>query len=163
MQLTNIVRDVAEDADKGRVYLPVTRLRARGIEPQQVLGRTADRADLAGIVLDLVSMAEAYYRSANRGMHFIPWRPRTAIFVASRVYREIGLSVARKWGRGRDARAARRPGLPKGARDGGCPFESRLARCPEPNAPFACGGAPSRSRRAPGQRCSEDAGARSLT
>ena len=45
MQLTNIARDVAEDARRGRVYLPATRLRARGVTADAVAAGTADPRD----------------------------------------------------------------------------------------------------------------------
>ena len=45
------------------------------------------------MVLSLLALAERYYRSANRGLRFIPLRSRLAILIAGRVYRAIGLRV----------------------------------------------------------------------
>lgn len=104
MQLTNICRDVAEDAALGRVYLPAARLRARGVEPASLLAGEAPRADVAAVVLDLIALSERYYASANAGMRWIPWRSRLAILVASRVYRAIGRKLRRAGG---DALAGR--------------------------------------------------------
>mgnify|MGYP006288606349 CR=1 FL=1 len=98
MQLTNIVRDVAEDARRGRVYLPATRLAAEDVQPEAVLEGRADRARVARVVAAMVREADGYYRSADLGMRFIPLRPRLAIYVASRVYREIGHRLVRRWG-----------------------------------------------------------------
>lgn len=93
MQLTNICRDVAEDAGRERVYLPATRLAEAGVEPGSLLARGASRAPSAPVVRDLLLLAERYYGSADAGMRYIPWRARFAILVASRVYRAIGFRV----------------------------------------------------------------------
>lgn len=104
MQLTNVCRDVAEDARRGRVYLPAARLRARGVEPAALLAGEAPRAAAAAVVLDLLALAEEYYASAHAGMRWIPWPSRLAILVASRVYRAIGRKLRRAGG---DALAGR--------------------------------------------------------
>ncbi|MEQ9320885.1 MAG: phytoene/squalene synthase family protein, partial [Polyangiaceae bacterium] len=90
MQLTNICRDVREDAAMGRVYLPASRLRAVGVDPDDLVRGRADREAVARVVVDLLELAERYYASADAGMRYIPARPRLAILVASRVYRAIG-------------------------------------------------------------------------
>jgi len=98
MQLTNICRDVLEDAGRGRVYVPASRLTAVGLstdallDPEFPRNRTG-RAALATVVDDLLEMAEEAYIRAFHGMHYIPARPRTAILVASRLYRDIGLRL----------------------------------------------------------------------
>ncbi len=92
MQITNICRDVAEDARNGRVYLPATRLRALGIEPTPE-GVLASPDGISRVVYDLLQTADRYYDSGSAGMHFIPARTRLAIGVASRVYRAIGVRL----------------------------------------------------------------------
>lgn len=104
MQLTNICRDVAEDGRLGRVYLPATRLRAQGVEPEQLLDGTADPDRVARAVLEVLDLAERYYASAWEGLRYLPLRARLAIVVAARVYRAIGLDLRR---RGGDAMAGR--------------------------------------------------------
>jgi len=93
MQLTNICRDVAEDARMGRVYLPATRLRREGVSPEQLIEGDVSRDAVSRVVLDLLDMADWYYQSADLGMRFIPRRERLAILVASRVYRSIGVKL----------------------------------------------------------------------
>ena len=98
MQITNICRDVLEDAGRERVYIPASRLHAVGLSPDDLLDPAfvrslTGRAALAGVVDDLLEMAEAAYTRAWHGMHFIPARPRLAILVASRLYRDIGLRL----------------------------------------------------------------------
>jgi phytoene synthase len=90
MQITNICRDVMEDAARGRVYLPATRLAAVGLTDDQLLSGTHDRAALAAVVSELLALAEQHYAFAERGMHHIPWRGRLGILIASRLYRAVG-------------------------------------------------------------------------
>lgn len=95
MQITNICRDVLEDARRDRVYIPASRLALVGLTPEDLLDpampRDLDRrARLASVVHDLLDMADAAYDRAWHGMHHIPARPRLAIHVATVVYRSIG-------------------------------------------------------------------------
>lgn len=96
MQMTNIARDVAEDAALGRVYLPAAWLRAEGVTPDQLRRGAAEPAAVAGVVAHLLDLADIYYSSADRGMRAIPARYRFAILVASRVYRAIGVRLRRR-------------------------------------------------------------------
>lgn len=98
MQITNICRDVREDAGMGRVYLPATRLRAAGIEPGRLLRGDVDRVALGTVVRDLLSLADRYYQSAAGAFAAIPMRARIAIVVASAVYRAIGVRLLRRHG-----------------------------------------------------------------
>ena len=93
MQITNICRDVLEDARRGRIYLPLDRLDAVGIHPNDLLHFDVDAAAVQSVVNDLLGLAESYYASADAGMKYIPWRARTAILCASRMYRAIGLQI----------------------------------------------------------------------
>ncbi|MBT8450761.1 MAG: phytoene/squalene synthase family protein [Deltaproteobacteria bacterium] len=96
MQLTNISRDVLEDAQSSRVYLPADRLRAVGVEPEQLIEGSANPRGVSLVVDDLLTLAEVYYRSADEGMSFLPARARWAVLVASRLYRGIGRRLRRK-------------------------------------------------------------------
>jgi phytoene synthase len=98
MQLTNICRDVLEDAGRDRVYLPATRLSAEGLTPEDVLQGRAEPGALSRVVERLLVLADRYYQSADLGMRFIPWRARLAIVVASRLYRGIGVRLRRRHG-----------------------------------------------------------------
>lgn len=84
MQLTNIARDVREDAEQGRSYLP-------GI--QQPLATEPREVNAA--VAHILRMAEQHYRTAIEGLAYLPWNCRMAIRVALTVYREIGRQIAR--------------------------------------------------------------------
>ena len=96
MQLTNICRDIGEDADRGRIYLPQSRLETVGVRPDELLEGDPDRDALSTIVEDLLDLADSYYRSGHAGMRYIPTRPRVAIAVASQLYRSIGVVLRRR-------------------------------------------------------------------
>ena len=66
LQLTNILRDVGEDADNGRLYLPRELLDAAGIAPQPQAAKTAP--GLPGVCEKLSLMAEEHYRQAELAM-----------------------------------------------------------------------------------------------
>lgn len=96
MQLTNIARDVLEDANNGRRYLPAEWLGE--ILPDQIVAaakprNTSDQQHQMAItsaVKRCLDLAEVYYQSGEKGMAFLPWRGHLAIGVAARVYRQIG-------------------------------------------------------------------------
>ena len=108
MQITNICRDVLEDAHKDRIYIPMSRLRALGVDVDSFVGDViagrVDRAAVAQVVRELLALAERYYASGNAGLRYIPWRSRFAILVAGRIYRAIGLLLLARNG---DALAGR--------------------------------------------------------
>ncbi len=93
MQLTNICRDVREDAAMGRVYLPATRLVAAGTTPAAVLAGRAPPAAISQVVGDVLDLADRHYASADVGLRDLPGRSRLAVLVASRVYRAIGVRL----------------------------------------------------------------------
>ncbi len=97
MQLTNIARDITEDAQRGRVYLPRAWLLQARVTPDEVVSGRANHTALASVLARTIALAEDSYREGEAGLRFIPWRARLAIYVAARVYREIGaLAVARQ-------------------------------------------------------------------
>jgi phytoene synthase len=95
MQLTNIARDVLEDAEASRVYLPAERLAAYGVAPQALVDGEADEQAVSVVVTDVLDLAERYYDSGDAGMRYLPARARWAILVASRLYRGIGRRLRR--------------------------------------------------------------------
>lgn len=95
MQLTNICRDVLEDTKRDRCYLPDSVLERYGGSGDAVVRLDAPRSSIVATVGDLLDQAEAKYQEAWEGMHYIPWRPRLAILVATRVYRQIGVRLRR--------------------------------------------------------------------
>ncbi len=98
MQLTNICRDVKEDAQNNRRYLPNTHL--GDLEPEALIDPEDDiqRPEILGraraSVAHLLALADVYYRSGEEGLSYLPVGARSAILVASRVYRGIGTELA---------------------------------------------------------------------
>ncbi|MEZ4316774.1 MAG: phytoene/squalene synthase family protein [Myxococcota bacterium] len=95
MQLTNICRDVLEDAERGRVYLPADRLAAAGVSAESLLEGTADAGRISGIVRDLLDRADDHYTVGRTGFPALPFRSRVAIAVAARLYQGIGHRLRR--------------------------------------------------------------------
>jgi len=94
-QLTNIARDVAEDALAGRCYLPAQWLDETGLEVAD-LADGACRQETFPLVRRLVEEAESYYRSASIGIRALPRRAAWAIGTARAVYRDIGRKIVRR-------------------------------------------------------------------
>lgn len=95
-QLTNIARDVAADANVGRVYLPGTWLTEAGV-PAGEVANPDYRAGVHAVTLRLLDEADRYYASAYYGIGKLPWRSALAIAAARRVYSDIG-NVVREGG-----------------------------------------------------------------
>lgn len=107
MQLTNISRDVLEDAKMGRRYLPAS---WANFTPAQIakagLGDedTDCREQVAHGIARLLDLSEQYYASALLGIRLLPFRSRLSIAIALRVYRQIGWVLRRRnlaWWQGR--------------------------------------------------------------
>lgn len=92
-QLTNIARDVVEDADGGRVYLPGAWLDDAGV-PRDQVASPAHREAVARTAQRLVAAAEPFYASARWGLRDLNPRSAWAIATARGVYRAIGRHVA---------------------------------------------------------------------
>ena len=107
MQLTNIARDVLEDAKMGRRYLPGSWV--QNISPKEIVlaAKTNDLKKIHMIskgIKKLLILAEQYYLSGEKGFTFLPFNTRVAISVASGVYREIGVQLENEnfnWQNGR--------------------------------------------------------------
>jgi phytoene synthase len=95
MQLTNIARDVGEDARAGRLYLPLQWLRLEGIDPDAWLARPSLNAGIEAVVQRLLDSAEHFYRRADAGIARLPRDCRPGIRAARLLYAEIGRAVER--------------------------------------------------------------------
>ena len=90
MQLTNIARDVGEDARIGRLYLPRAWFREAGIDPEAWLAEPVFNPQIGAVVARLLDHADALYRRADAGIANLDPAFRPAIFAARRLYAEIG-------------------------------------------------------------------------
>jgi phytoene synthase len=94
MQLTNIARDVGEDAAAGRVYLPLEWMEEAGIDPAEFLENPRHSPALAGVVERLLQAAAVLYLRAEPGIAALPTNCRPAIRAARMIYAEIGAEIA---------------------------------------------------------------------
>ncbi len=107
MQLTNIARDVLEDAKMGRRYLPgewIDGLSAKQIVDASEHPDSHDYKTIQKAVARILALADEYYKSGESGLCYLPVRARISIAVAARVYREIGVQLKVTqylWGNGR--------------------------------------------------------------
>jgi phytoene synthase len=95
MQLSNIARDVGEDARAGRLYLPVSWLRMAGIDPEAWLANPKPGPELASVVRRLLGEADLLYARADAGIAVLPLSCRPGIGAARRLYAAIGRQVLR--------------------------------------------------------------------
>lgn len=96
MQLTNVCRDVAEDWNRGRLYLPASMM----TEPPSPHGPTRP----GPVVATLLAEADRLYRASDLGIAQLPFRCRVAVRTARLVYHAIGEVIAE---RGFDVMAGR--------------------------------------------------------
>jgi phytoene synthase len=95
MQLTNIARDVGEDALAGRLYLPLAWLRDAGIDAEDFLRSPRYSPALGTLIERLLRSAEDLYERASAGIADLPRDCRRGIYAARFLYAEIGHELRR--------------------------------------------------------------------
>lgn len=95
MQLTNICRDILEDARMQRIYLPQKDVKRLGLS-LAILQKEVTPVELKQLVEKFLKVADNYYLSGYRGLAYIPLRPRIVILLAGEIYRHIGLKIRSK-------------------------------------------------------------------
>ncbi|MGF1543777.1 MAG: phytoene/squalene synthase family protein [Parvularculaceae bacterium] len=106
-QLTNVCRDMVDDARAGRIYPPAELLRDEGLEeadPESLVDPAA-RGALARVAGRLLDVADCYYESGGAGLRRLPARGAAAVGAARSVYRDIGRIVRDRGASAWDARA----------------------------------------------------------
>lgn len=96
MQLTNIARDVGEDARNGRLYLPMSWMREAGIDPEAWLANPVFNDALASVIERLLRAADTLYMRSDAGIAGLPMGCRAGINAARYLYAEIGRQVERQ-------------------------------------------------------------------
>ena len=92
MQLTNIARDISQDYDKNRIYLPED----TGISEDTISNMTHDnKIKIEKSVNDLLIKADIFYNSSLNGLRYIPIKSRISILIALRIYQAIGYKIKR--------------------------------------------------------------------
>ncbi len=96
MQLTNIARDVGEDARAGRIYLPLDWLADAGMDPSEFMADPKASVEVRRMVKRLLAEARRLYIRSETGIGSLPLNARTGIFAARFIYSAIGTQVTRK-------------------------------------------------------------------
>lgn len=95
MQLTNIARDVGEDARAGRIYLPTDWLDAAGMEQATFFRDPLPTAPVRQMVARLLKEAHRLYARSEAGIAALPLSARPGIYAARHIYGAIGTEVRR--------------------------------------------------------------------
>lgn len=96
MQLSNIARDVGEDARLGRLYLPLAWMREAGLDPDGWLAQPVFSAELATVIARVLEAAERLYSRSSAGIAELPVACRPGMHAARLLYAEIGREVQRR-------------------------------------------------------------------
>lgn len=96
MQLTNIARDVGEDARAGRLYLPQDWLHEAGTTPDAFLSNPAPTREIRASIARLLAEADRLYIRAEAGVASLPLGCRPGIMAARLIYAGIGSAVRRQ-------------------------------------------------------------------
>ena len=93
MQLTNIARDIYEDALMNRIYLPQDWISNTNISELTDISSNKDLIQIKSAIKKLILLSETYYKNGFAGMRYIPLKTRLAIFFAAKIYRAIGQKI----------------------------------------------------------------------
>lgn len=104
-QLTNICRDVMDDAEVGRVYLPRDWLAEAGV-PAEAITEPEHRTGVFEVVRRVLDVADRYYASSWLGISQLPPRSAWAVAAAHAVYCDIGRLILDRGPRAWDRRAS---------------------------------------------------------
>lgn len=94
MQLTNIARDVVEDAQRGRCYIPAEWGVSSAMMAAPING--CQRAHAFDALRKLLALADDFYAYAQSGIQAIPAANRSAILIAAALYQAIGHKIVRR-------------------------------------------------------------------
>lgn len=96
MQLTNIARDIGEDARMGRLYLPRRWFAQAGIDAEQWLANPVQNTHITAMCKRLLSYANVLYKRSDSGIALLPLSCRPGIRAARVIYSDIGRQIARQ-------------------------------------------------------------------
>ena len=98
MQLTNIARDVCEDAKMKRIYLPadwIPDISLKNLNDLDELSTNKDK-EISNAINRVISLSENFYQNGYAGLKYIPISARLGIFIAANIYRGIGIKIKSK-------------------------------------------------------------------
>ncbi len=98
MQMTNIARDIFEDANMNRIYIPLDWIKNIDINLLKNENKISYEQEviISNAIFRLLELSEKFYLNGFAGMKYIPLRPRLSIFIAAKIYRGIGLKIRRR-------------------------------------------------------------------
>ena len=95
MQLTNIARDVGEDARNQRIYLPLQWMREEGVQPLEWMQNPECNPGVQRVISRVLDEADRLYKRSMAGIAELPRDCRSAILAAGLIYGEIGNELRR--------------------------------------------------------------------
>lgn len=95
MQITNVLRDVGEDLDRGRIYIPRAEFASHGCALEALENRTVTPA-FRQLMTDLIAVARLHYARGMRGIRFLPRRTQYSIYLAAVLYADILRKIERQ-------------------------------------------------------------------
>ena len=95
MQLTNIARDVYEDSQIKRIYLPASWIPNISLKDLNNLNKFTSENDekISNAIHKVITLSEKFYENGFAGLKYIPLSTRLGIFIAANVYRGIGIKI----------------------------------------------------------------------
>ena len=98
MQLTNVLRDIGEDIERVRVYLPGDELEAMGVKIQMLNGEVRRHQDWEGYVLEYANRARNYLKNSKLLLPLFPKRTRYSPAAMMAFYEAILKEIVRRQG-----------------------------------------------------------------
>ncbi|MDQ6785771.1 MAG: phytoene/squalene synthase family protein [Acidobacteriota bacterium] len=95
MQLTNILRDVKEDAAMGRIYLPQEDLRRFEVADEQIIGGETNE-NFTELIKFQIARAREYYKKSYKGIALLERDSRFTVLLALRIYSRILTEIERQ-------------------------------------------------------------------
>ncbi|MEL6960298.1 MAG: phytoene/squalene synthase family protein, partial [Pseudomonadota bacterium] len=95
MQLTNIARDIGEDARAGRIYLPLDWFAEFDLAPEEFLSNPRPTPEIRRMASRLLAEAHRLYLRSEAGVPALPRNARMGIYAARFIYAGIGSEVRR--------------------------------------------------------------------
>ena len=88
MQLTNILRDIGEDVDRGRIYLPLEDLRRFNYSQEEFMQKRINN-NFINLMKFQIERARSYYRSSEKGIPMLERQSRFGVCISSINYGNI--------------------------------------------------------------------------
>ena len=95
MQRTNISRDVREDLELNRMYLPKTKRTFKG-EKKKILNSKTLKSSISLDLKEFLNETDLYYLNSWEGIKKLPFKYSLSIAIAAELYQRIGFKILKK-------------------------------------------------------------------